>query len=247
LVPPESLHPAWKSKWQRRFFYRKEVVKLKWRLRLLLLLVLTVSALVTRHFWSMRISESLTCREQLTRSDLIVVENIDPSYMLFERAAALRKAGFASRVLVPVQVSDAYEKANAATLGIAELMARLADLQTPEIMPIRANEPISLNAAYKVKNFLTKEHLRSVIVVTSGFRSKRSALIYEAVLAPAGITVSCVPVFVGAGPRNWSQTWHGIQEVIEQTLKLEFYRFYVLLKPVTSMHGADCEPAECQP
>ncbi len=69
--------------------------------------------------------------------------------------------------------------------------------------------------------------------MTSGFRSKRSSLIYQAVLAPAGITVSCIPVFVGAAPENWSQTWHGIAEVTEQFLKLQFYRFYVLLKPIS--------------
>jgi hypothetical protein len=232
-------------KWQRHFLSRKEVVKLTWKLRLSLLVLITVSALITRHSWSTRISKSLTCREQVTPSDLILVENLDPSYVLFERAATLRNEGFASRVLVPVQVSDAYERANAASIGIAELMARLADLQTPEIMPIRANEPISLNAAREFRNFLTKEHLRSIIVVTSGFRSKRSSLIYEAVLAPAGITVSCVPVFVRAGPHDWSQSWHGIQEVFEQILKLEFYRFYVLLKPVRSAPGADCSP-DCE-
>jgi hypothetical protein len=95
-------------------------------------------------------------------------------------------------------------------------------------MPIRAIEPISLNAAYEIRDFLTKEHLRTVIVVTPGFRSKRSSLIYQAVLAPAGITVSCMPVFVGATLENWSQTWHGIQEVTEQFLKLQYYRFYIL-------------------
>lgn len=58
-------------------------------------------------------------------------------------------------------------------------------------------------------------------------------------MAPAGITVSCIPVFVGAARENWSQTWHGIQEVTEQFLKLQFYRFYVLLKPVTLRPGTD--------
>jgi hypothetical protein len=27
---------------------------------------------------------------------------------------------------------------------------------------------------------------------------------------------------------NWAQSWHGIQGVSEQFLKLQYYRFYVL-------------------
>jgi hypothetical protein len=112
-------------------------------------------------------------------------------------------------------------------IGIAELMARVAHVQAPEIMPIRASEPISLNAAYQISDFLTREHLRAVIVITPGFRSKRSSLIYQAVLARAGITVYCVPVFVGAALEDWTHSWHGMQEVGDQFLKLQFYRFYV--------------------
>jgi hypothetical protein len=218
----------WRSKWQHYFFYRKESIKPTWKLRLALLIFVILIISVTREFWTMRIGQSLICTEQMGYSDIILVESIDPDYLLFERAAILHKAGFASRVLIPVQVAHESERANAVSIGIAELMTRVAQMQAPEIMPIRAIEPISLNAAYKIRDFLTKEHLRTVIVVTPGFRSKRSSLIYQAVLAPAGITVYCIPVFVGAAPENWSQTWHGIQEVTEQFLKLQFYRFHIL-------------------
>jgi hypothetical protein len=39
-------------------------------------------------------------------------------------------------------------------------------------------------------------------------------------LGPAGITVFCVPLFGEKTPKNWMQTWYGIQDVIEQWLKL---------------------------
>jgi hypothetical protein len=218
----------WRSKWHRHFFYKKESIKPTWKLRSAVFLLISLIMFVTHGFWSMRIVQSLVCPEEIRQSDIILVENFDPDYLLFERAAALQKAGFASRVLIPVQVSHESERANAMSKGITELMAREAQIQAPEIMPIRATEPISLNIAYKLRDFLTKEHLRLVIVVTSGFRSKRSSLIYRAVLAPAGITVWWIPVFIGATPENWTQSWHGIQEVTEQFLKLQYYRFYVL-------------------
>jgi hypothetical protein len=61
-------------------------------------------------------------------------------------------------------------------------MAWMARLQAPEILSIQILEPVSLNAAYQVRD----ERLRSVIVVTDDFRSQRSSLVYHAVLEPAG-------------------------------------------------------------
>jgi hypothetical protein len=220
------------SKWQRLFFYRQESIKMTWKLRLAALMLVILIASVTRGVWILRIGRSLVCPEGVGQSDLILVENFDPDYLVFERAAELYNAGFASRILVPIQVSPDPEKPDkrpyAVSRGITEMMSQLARIREPEIIPIRAIEPISLNAAYQIRDFLTKEHLRSVIVVTPGFRSERSYLVYHMVLAPAGIKVYCMPVFGLETPENWTKTWHNIQEVIEQFLKLLYYRFYVL-------------------
>jgi hypothetical protein len=40
--------------------------------------------------------------------------------------------------------------------------------------------------------------------------------------------VYCAPVFVGARLEDWAQSWHGIEEVGSEFVKLQFYRFYVL-------------------
>ena len=169
--------------------------------------------------------------------DVILVENFDPNYLLFERASALQKAGLSARVLIPTPTPRDPEVANTVFEGFVEVMARVARVQNFEIIPIRQHEPISLNTAYQVRDNLIKEHLSSVIAITSGFHSRRSSLIYHAVLKPAGIQVYCVPVFGYNTPENWTDTWHGIQEVTEQFLKLQFYRFYVLpLSSRVSIH-----------
>ena len=193
-----------------------------------MLILVMLLVFVTREFWMLKIGQSLVCTEEMSPSDVILVENFDPRYLVFERAAALHKAGLAVRVLVPTDASRAPERANPVSQGIAELMARGARLHNAEILPIRIFEPVSLNAAYQIRDFLIKEHLRSVIVVTDGFRSKRSALVYHVVLDPAGIKVGCMPVFGERTPKNWTATWHGIEDVTEQFLKLQYYRFYVL-------------------
>ena len=113
-------------------------------------------------------------------------------------------------------------------LGIAQVMARISRVGEIEIIPTREVEPITLNAARDVQRFLEREHIRSVIVVTPLFRSRRSALVYAATLGRAGITVRCEPVQGSRGVNNWSRSWHGIQDVVEQWLKLRYYRLYVL-------------------
>jgi hypothetical protein len=157
------------------------------------------------------------------------VENFTPSYLLFKRAAALQRTAVSARILVPVSASgDDAAVANPVSRGIAELMARFARLDRLEIIAIRQVEPYTLNTAYQIRDFLTREHIRSLVVVAPAFRSRRSSLVYGAVLRPAGIQVSCVPVFESHTPENWTRSWHGIEVVTEQFVKLQGYRFHLL-------------------
>jgi hypothetical protein len=157
---------------------------------------------------------------------VILIDNFDQNYLLFERAAALHNAGLGSRVIIPTIAP--LDSEGSVPMGIVDVMTRVARLRDSETMPIRETEPISLNAAHQIRDYLTQHGIRSVIVVTSGFRSRRSSLVYKAVLGSAGITTSCVPVFGQKTPDAWTSSWHGIQEVLEQLIKLEYYRFYVL-------------------
>src|SRR5439155_10712211 len=116
-------------------------------------------------------------------------------YLLFERAAALEKAGVAPTTLVPVEASPDATVANPVSSGIAEVMARQARLRAWRMIPFRTIEPISLNAALQIRARLTADRITSVIVVAPGFRSRRSFLVYRATLGTAGIAVRCVPVF----------------------------------------------------
>jgi hypothetical protein len=72
-----------------------------------------------------------------------------------------------------------------------------------DIVPIGQVEPISLNAARDIRDFMVRERIRSVFVISPLFRSRRSSLVYSAVLGAAGINVSCEPV---GGTRS-VETW----------------------------------------
>jgi hypothetical protein len=218
-----------KSSRLRHFFYRKETWKTTWKFRLLVAVLLAVTFVLPRAFWAEKIGQSLVCPvEEPLPSDAILVENFDVDYPVFQRAAALQQSGVARRAFVPTATWNDPSVPNQVALEFVNVMARLSRLSGVEPIPIQEIEPISLNAARQIRDFLKREQITSVVVVTPGFRSRRSDLVYRAVLEPAGITVICVPVI---GPRttaDWTSTWHGIQETLLQFLKLQYYRFWVL-------------------
>jgi hypothetical protein len=201
-------------------------VSARWRIVLAILGVLLVVALTSR-WWLAGIGRSLVCTEDVVaRSDAILIENFEPYYILFERAAALEKAGLASMTFVPVETMP--DGPNPVSTGFVAVMARQARLRSWDVVPIRFTEPISLNAAVQLRTRLTAERINSLIVIAPGFRSRRSALVYRTVLGAAGMKIHCVPVFGRTSPETWTRTWHGIQDVIEEFFKLQYYRFYVL-------------------
>jgi uncharacterized SAM-binding protein YcdF (DUF218 family) len=213
--------------WHRHLFYRKESWKTTWKLKLSVAALVVVGVAGSRVFLAERLAQSLVCVENSPPSDALLLENFDPVYLVFERAQALREAGIASRVFVPVIIEDA-DIRNSVGKGFVEVMSRIARLPETDIIPVHQEEPISLNAAQQIKDFLLKKHIKSIVVVAPAYRSRRSELVYGAVLRPAGIAVGCVPVFGTTEVGNWTQTWHGIQEVAEQFAKLQYYRLYVL-------------------
>ena len=183
---------------------------------------------VSRGWWSVAIAESLICEANAAASDAILLENFDPDYLVFERARQLRQAGVALRVLVPVSAAADDGNPNPVPLKITELMAELARLGPIEVIPVREVEPISLNVARDILRFIQRDRIRSMVVVTPAFRSRRSVLVYTSMLSPAGISVTCEPVRGTRGVGTWTETWHGVQTVAEQWTKLFYYRWYVL-------------------
>jgi hypothetical protein len=220
--------PDMTSHWTRHFFYRSEHVRSTWKLRIGLLALAGAALWLTSGWWTEAIARSLVCEADSAPAEAILIENFDPTYLLFERAARLRRAGLAPRVLVPAASDPGTEEPNAVALGTAELMARIARTGAIEIVPVREVEPISLNAARDVRRFLERERIRSVIVVAPLFRSRRSALVYGATLGRAGIAVRCQPVQGARGASTWTGSWHGVQEIVQEWLKLQYYRLYVL-------------------
>src|SRR5215471_3011597 len=114
--------------WYQHFFQRKVVLKTTWKLRLALPMLVLLLGSVTHGFWTLRIGQSLVCPDEVIPSDAILVENFDPDYLVFKRAAALHSAGVAARVLVPTEAEGEPARPSPVSQGVAEVMARVARL-----------------------------------------------------------------------------------------------------------------------
>lgn len=177
----------------------------------------------TRGLWPPALGRSLVCGETAQRAEAIVLDNIDSEFGLFKRAAGMQPA----RVIVPLATSEDHDSAVAAR-EVANAFARAAGLTKWESLEVPLVEPFSLNAARRVRDYLEANDIHSVTLLSGALRSRRSMLIYQSVLGERGITTTCLPVYGTARPDNWTDTWHGIQEVMLQTIKLQYYRFWVL-------------------
>ena len=208
-------------------FYRKECLKTTWPFRILALGVVVLGGWLTQGLWVPALGYSLTCEEQVGIVDAIILDNVGYDYLLFHRTTALLNDGLSQRVLVPT-IAPPADNGDAVGEGFVRVMARVARLKTFETIRVDAIEPISLNVASQVREFLSTEDVTSVMLVTPGFRSKRSLLVYRNTLADASIDVACVPVFGTTSPDTWTDSWHGVQEVVLQFLKLHYYRLYVM-------------------
>jgi hypothetical protein len=214
--------------WTRYLVYRKEVVKTTWLFRLGLLICLIVFIAVTRHFWLVGIGKMLVHSAPVEPSDVIVLENYDENYLVFEMAARLVKQGLADEVMVPTTVNRNGDKPGRVAAGFVEVMSSVARIDSFQVIPVRHEEPITLSVARQVAQVLKERGTNSMIVVSPTFRSQRSYLVYESVLEPLGIQVGCVPAEEARNPQNWWQDLHGIQGVGLEFVKLWYYRLWLL-------------------
>lgn len=201
-------------------------VRRTWRGVFIAALVCIVAVYASRRVWLEAIGEGLVCESSKPTVNAIVIDNFDHDYWLFRASADLQRHS-GMMVFVPIPAYENGELALAAN-EIANAFARVARLSDWEIIPIRQQEPISLNTAYQVRDFLKKRGVSSVTLISYSFRSKRSNVVYRSVLGGSGIAVSCLPVPDTLTPETWTHSWHGIQEVGLQFMKLQYYRFWVV-------------------
>ncbi len=221
-------HYVHSGKWLRHLIQRKEVWKTTWKFRVSIIALLLACFFLFKGFLIQNLAESLVCECRVESAEAAVIVNFEPNYLLFEETEKLVRAGKIERVLVPVPFNRARTGPNASSAGFVEVMARISRIQRYELVLIDEQEPIRYTVATQVRDWLRKEQIRSIVVVSPGFSSRRDFLIYRALLEPIGVQVSCLPVFSTRTPDNWTESWHGVQEVFLEVGKLLYYELVVL-------------------
>jgi hypothetical protein len=191
-------------------------------------LIICAAIVATRGHWLPSIGGYLVCQESIGASDLILIDNVEPNYLLFERAQRLQSQGLAEIVLIPILNSGKSGQPALVSLGIVDVMCRISMLRNCTTFEAPGREPISLNVAKRSAEEIKSRSARTVIIVTDGLRSRRAAEIYLHVLKPLGIAAHFQPVFGPHTPGNWFASWHGMQEIGLQLGKLWYYRLAVL-------------------
>jgi hypothetical protein len=195
---------------------------------LLVIVALCIGGYASRKTWLRLGAESLVCVPSEAPSDAALIDNVDHNYTLFERAQWLKAHGLASIVLVPILSSASDGEPNDVSLGFVDVMCRISRVSDCITFHVPSVEPITLNLARGTAQELNARGIRSMLLVTDGFRSRRAFDVYAAVLNPSGITVHCQPVFGSHTPLNWSESSHGVEEVGLQFIKLWYYRIIVM-------------------
>jgi len=211
------------------FFYKAEVVKTTWKLRITLLVFLMIFCLVTGRFWLLLVGRSLIHEDELAPSDVIVVENFEgPFFEGLSRAVRLQEEGFSPRILVLRLLPRESGFSSTLLEQIWDSYCHAVGIHDPEIVAVKQVEPITFNIAQQLASTLEKTTIRSAILITGVFHSNRSCLTYQEVLEPLGIEIRCLPVSSVTDPDHWWQTSHDALYVVEEFLKLQYYRLFVL-------------------
>jgi uncharacterized SAM-binding protein YcdF (DUF218 family) len=217
-----------------RWFRQRVVWTSTWRLRLLACVAVAGLFLLPHAWWLQALAGGLVREDAPGPADVIVVELFEhPSPAVFAHAARLRDAGIAPRVAV-TRYQDSPRLAAAGitltrrfddVLRVHWQDAGLPDAAV-EIVPVEVRDPVTLNLARQIAEYCRARGYRRVALVASRFHSRRSAASLERF--GGGLTVLSLPPASGLTAGNWWTTKDGILTVLQEAVRLAYYRVVLL-------------------
>jgi hypothetical protein len=101
-----------------------------------------------------------------------------------------------------------------------------------KVIAVPGDHPATLTEARIVLSDLSKDEIRSAILLVEGFHTRRSYWAYKKVGAPLGIEVISHPYFLTFREESWWQEANGVRDFVGEGVKLLYYIFrgYIPLK-----------------
>lgn len=101
-----------------------------------------------------------------------------------------------------------------------------------QIVEVSKEHPITLTEAQCVLLRLSKDGVRTAILVAEGFHTRRSLWTYRQVGSPLGIKITSSPYFPTYRLENWWKDAQGVREFFDECIKFFYYliRGYIPVK-----------------
>jgi hypothetical protein len=171
-------------------------------------------------------------------ADIVVLEGIGHiERELVARAAGMVSSGKARRMVVVLNrvPEDNPSVETEAPLSVVQkaLGGLGLDDTSCRIIVTSFRHPLTFTSAKEVMQVLAGEGVRNVILISPGFHTRRSYLVYQSIGEPLQIRIYPYASFDGHnhGLDKWWTQWHGVYDFIEQGIKLLYYmvRAYIPL------------------
>jgi uncharacterized SAM-binding protein YcdF (DUF218 family) len=138
------------------------------------------------------------------------------------RAAELYLRGYAPTILIVDYPDDIFYGSMESQL--ARILTRRAGVPDDRIVRVRGLVTSTEEEARFYRDYAEKNGLKSLIVVTSAFHTRRSRWIFEKVFAGSGIRLSYAAAYdPNIDERNWYTTDEGMVEYFSEALKTVYY------------------------
>jgi hypothetical protein len=92
-----------------------------------------------------------------------------------------------------------------------------------KVLVVHIGHPVTLREAEQVLNALSKENIKSAILVSPGFHTRRSYLAYQHVGMPLQIKIFPSASFTNYQLNNWWSQESGFRDFTAELLKLGYY------------------------
>src|SRR3989338_11303428 len=208
--------------------------------KILILITLFLIMLACFPLWLPGVGQFLVLRDQVRESDSLVLLRGEDFFKM-NKAIDLHRKGYAKRIIIctlPVQdgeLWDYYQFKNR-ILGGDEISPKEFIKRALRFLGLEENAPVEIieaevsstyDEAVAIRRWMTQQGLKSMLLVTEEYHSRRALMIFQLVFRGTGIAI--YPVVVNNPqyePRFWWRHEDDVKRVLEEYVSLVFNLFY---------------------
>ncbi|MFZ5648660.1 MAG: YdcF family protein [Bacillota bacterium] len=189
------------------------------RKRLLIILIVLASILVTSSYWLSALGHCLVVDETPQKSDAIVILGGE-TVPRVAKGAELFREGYSNQIIMAGggRLTSRYAEADL-------MLFEAEDLGVPRTSVIleRNSESTYENAVF-VKRIVQEKGIKSILLVTSNYHTRRARHIFSKVFEGTGVKITTVsaedPKF---SPSSWWKTHEGQQKALVELASMVIY------------------------